>query len=173
MMVIAVLLTLIIGLVGISWQLLRVKRAELIAQRERQFAEMERKQADEARKLAATNLVKARAAVGELLKVASQLAEISEAEHIRREIVDSALSYYDDFLRSNHGNPEMQADVASTHLYVGRLKAQLGDFREASFFLTTKRKQCSEQLGRMLCRALVFKRILASETCALSKAGLS
>ncbi len=128
---IAVLLTLIIGLVGISWQLLRVKRAELIAQRERQVAEMERKQADEARELAATNLVKARAAVGELLKVASQLAEISEAEHIRREIVDSALSYYDDFLRSNHGNPEMQADVASTHLYVGRLKAQLGDFRDA------------------------------------------
>ena len=71
-------------------------------------------------------------------------------------------SYDDDFLRSNHGNPEMQADVASTHLYVGRLKAQLGDFRDALSSSRQSGNNAQNSSAGCCAGALVFERILAS-----------
>ena len=127
----SVTLALFISLIGIFWQLARVKRAEQIAQSERQAAETEKKHAINANKLAVENLGKARAAVNEFVKISAKLSGVSGTERLHRELIDSALRYYEDFLQSNGDNSELQADLASAHLNIGRLKKRLGSFRDA------------------------------------------
>lgn len=129
--IVAVLLALLLGLIGVSWQLVRVQHAERAAQDERRIAEQERAEAEAARAVAAANLLKARSAVSELVDVATKLAEVPETDAIRRELVDSALAYYKDFLLANRDNPKMRADVASTYFHVAMLQQELGQWHDS------------------------------------------
>jgi serine/threonine protein kinase/Flp pilus assembly protein TadD len=78
-----------------------------------------KKQRDEAE----ANFSKARQAVHDQLTLVSQstLFNTPGFQELRKQLLESALSYYEDFLRQRPDDPALQADVAAAHLRLFQL----------------------------------------------------
>jgi len=75
-------------------------------------------QAKEQRNEAETNLRKARQAVQEQFTMVSQskLLEVPGLQQLRKDLLESALRYYEDFLQQRPDDPALLAEVAAAHL---------------------------------------------------------
>jgi serine/threonine protein kinase/Tfp pilus assembly protein PilF len=93
-------------------------------------------EADLHRLQAEAGFAKARAAVDEYLtKVSeSQLLQVAGLQPLRRDLLQSALTFYQGFVKERGGDPALRAGLASAFLRVGRIQKDLGhgDLAKAS-----------------------------------------
>jgi tetratricopeptide (TPR) repeat protein len=116
------------------------REARLIAVRQSRAAEDARRQVEaalrdaEAQKVRAdANFAKARAAVDDYLtKVSdSQLLQVAGMQPLRRELLKSALGFYEGFLKERGHDPAVRAGLAGAQLRVGKILHELGRDDEA------------------------------------------
>ncbi len=136
----ALLLLLLSSTVG---SLLAARHYDQLATREAQTAQDEREarleaianleEADRQKVRAEANFAKARAAVDDYLtKVSeSQLIKVPGLQPLRRELLQSALSFYEGFLKERGSRPELQVELAANQLRIARINGELGNEAEA------------------------------------------
>jgi serine/threonine protein kinase/Flp pilus assembly protein TadD len=75
----------------------------------------------------------ARAAVDEFLSrvTEDQLLKAPGSQALRRELLQSALRFYDEFLKQHRDDPGLISALASVYLRVGNIHADLGEARES------------------------------------------
>ena len=90
---------------------------------QRAEAEASAKEADAQRKQAEANFAKARAAVDESSTniSESQLLKVPGMQPLRRELLQSALRFYEDFVKEHGDDPTVRAGLASAFLRVGKI----------------------------------------------------
>ncbi len=112
----AVLLVLVGGIIGTTTGLVRARRAEAQARERLEAAQAARREALE-------NLRKLRQAVDDYFVRVSDntLLQDPNLELLRVQLLQDALHYYQDFVRTHGADPELEADVAATYLRVGAL----------------------------------------------------
>ena len=103
------------------------------ADRARRQVEAALKDARDQRSRAEANFARSRAAVDDYLtKVSeSQLLKVPGLQPLRGELLQSALGFYQEFLRERGDDPTIRAGLASAQLRAGRILGDLGRFVEA------------------------------------------
>ncbi|HTU91569.1 MAG TPA: choice-of-anchor C family protein [Gemmataceae bacterium] len=113
----------------------------------RKQAEEAKKQAEEAKKQAENNLreaerqkeraesnfTKARKAVDDYFTSVSesQLLTVPGMQPLRRDLLQSALAFYQDFLKERGDDPALRGELAAAFLRVGKIRSELGEGAEA------------------------------------------
>ena len=89
-------------------------------------------EAEALRKQAEANFARAHAAVNESFTTVSesQLLKVPGLQPLRRELLQSALRFYQEFLQERGNDPTLRAELAATYLRVGAINSDLG--REAA-----------------------------------------
>src|SRR5207247_4618506 len=84
------------------------------------------------RQRAVKSEAKARAVIREfLVKVTeSQLLTVPGLQPLRRDLLTSALRFYEGYLKEHGDDPTLKAEIAATQLLVGRIYNDLGQRRE-------------------------------------------
>jgi tetratricopeptide (TPR) repeat protein/tRNA A-37 threonylcarbamoyl transferase component Bud32 len=109
-------------------------------------AESHREEADRQRRLAEENHRQARKAVDDLVATAGRdLNNAPGLQPLRRKLLESALNYYEGFLRDRQGDGALRADLAGTHWRIARILQDLGD-RAAAADHYRKARELQEQL---------------------------
>jgi serine/threonine-protein kinase len=90
-------------------------------------------EADRQRQRAEMNFARARAAVDAYLTRVSenQLLKVSGMQPLRRDLLQSALTFYQDFLKEHGNDPALRAELAAAQLRLGRINLELGLRSEA------------------------------------------
>ena len=132
----ALLLLLLSSTIG---SLLAAGYYDRLATREAQTAQDERdarleatanlQEAERQKLRAEANFAKARAAVDDYLTRVSesQLVKVPGLQPLRRELLQSALGFYEAFIKEHGSSPDLQAELAATHLRVARIAGELGN----------------------------------------------
>jgi tetratricopeptide (TPR) repeat protein len=131
----AVLLTLTFASVGMAllWrraenQRRRADELLVFSEAQRESAQRSHAEAEKSRAEAEANFTKARAAVDELLTRVSesQLLDVPGLQPMRRDLLRSALAYYEDFVRERANDPTLKAGLATAELQLGLIQRELG-----------------------------------------------
>ncbi len=120
------------------------------AERERQAKQQEtelRQQAEETQKQAESNLMEAqrqrqraednftaaRKAVDDSFTKISenQLLQVPGMQPLRRDLLQSALTFYQGFLKEHGDDPALRGELAAAYLRVGTIRGELGEWNEA------------------------------------------
>jgi choice-of-anchor C domain-containing protein len=115
----------------------RLAEDERLARQEAELAKEHeaalRKQADEAKKQAESNFAKAREAVDDYFTTVSesQLLQVSGMQPLRRDLLQSALTFYQDFLKERSDDSTIRGELAAAFLRVGKIRRELGQQAEA------------------------------------------
>jgi tetratricopeptide (TPR) repeat protein len=128
-------LALLVGTAVSTWQALRARSAERLANR--RLAEVERANTEANRALAAVERANteanrqrahARKAVDEMYTQVAQkwLSLGGGLTPIQREFLEKALAFYEEFAREQADDPEAQAEAARAASRVGEIRSQLG-----------------------------------------------
>ncbi|MFI5456838.1 MAG: protein kinase [Isosphaerales bacterium] len=129
-----VALALIAGTTVSAWQaiLTRRARADAIVQRDR--ARKAEADALAQRDRAETNFRRARDAVDQMLTEVGEkaLAEIPQAEPVRRALLEKAAAFYRDFLGEHAADPALRGETARAYSRLGALEGDLGHFPDAA-----------------------------------------
>jgi len=96
--------------------------------RERQVAVHQRDQAEEQRERAQANLRKAQQAVDDSYTRISESTLLNHPtlEPLRKQLLLSAVRYYEEFVREHGDNPELQAELVAANLRIGNMIYALG-----------------------------------------------
>ena len=124
------------------WQAVRANRARAEAvmayaaeNQQRREAQDQRDRAFKAEEDAKANLARARAAVDDYLTTISESrllkSPLPGLQPLRKELLTTALKYYEDFVSQNRDDPVLQADLAAATLRVGEITDQIGSKEEA------------------------------------------
>jgi eukaryotic-like serine/threonine-protein kinase len=126
----ALLALLVVSLVGNA----RLSNALTRVGEERDRAEANAIAAQQAKEAALTNLRRARQAVDRMLAQvgALKLQGVPLVEKVRRELLEDALKYSEQFLNENPSDPELRWELAAAYLRVGNLRELLGDDKSAA-----------------------------------------
>lgn len=143
----AIGVVLVTGLTATSWQAIRASRAERIAitnadraHRAEQNATAEARRATEARKTAereqsraTENLARAHQTVRDYLTIISdsQALELPALQTLRGELLERALSYYEEFLTQRSDDPQLELEVAGAYIRVAQICADTNRPNEA------------------------------------------
>ncbi|MFO0811352.1 MAG: protein kinase [Gemmataceae bacterium] len=129
-----VLLALVGGIVGMSWQALRATRAEAAALKERDAADAARARADR-------NLQKAREAIDAYLKLADDptLKNTPHSTDVRKRLLATALPFFKEFVREAGDDAAVRFDRGKAYLQLGRVRAEMGEEAAADRDLTAAR----------------------------------
>jgi serine/threonine-protein kinase len=137
-----------------SSQRIEEKRLRLIAVDARKKMDQERHKADDARRkadqergkavaarreaennlqLAEENFRKARTAVDDSLTRISEstLLNVPGLQPLRKDLLETALKYYQDFLNQRANDPSVQQDLATAYTRIGAITAQIGSTDKA------------------------------------------
>jgi serine/threonine-protein kinase len=110
-------------------------RANREIQRQRDDARLQRDEANRQRDLAAENFQMARRAVDDYLTTVSESTLLKSPlpglEPLRRELLEHALGYYQEFVRRHGDTPSLRAALAEAYYRAGKIKAEIGEAREA------------------------------------------
>ncbi|MEX0728630.1 MAG: serine/threonine-protein kinase [Planctomycetaceae bacterium] len=133
--------------------------------------DVERRRADEQRQLAEANFKNALQAVDQMLtRVADEkLSHIRDVEPIRKELLEDALRFYEQFLEQRGDDPKLQYEVAKAWQRVGLIRYLLCDWNEASAALQKTLSIVDVLLSESLDNVEYIE--LRAESCA--KYGLS
>jgi tetratricopeptide (TPR) repeat protein len=135
---------LVLGVVLSTWQAVRATRAEARALDSAARARREEHKARAAalaelaqRREAETNFGKAQAAVDDYLtKVSeSQLLDVPGLQPLRRDLLTSALTFYQEFLQQRGDDPRLRAALAAAQFRVGRIYNELGEQKASRKFM--------------------------------------
>ena len=96
-------------------------------------AQVSAREAGAQRRRAEANFAKARAAVDESFTTISEsrLLKVAGMQPLRRELLQSALTFYEGFLKERGDDPAVRAGLASAFLRVGKIRGEFGEPREA------------------------------------------
>ncbi len=112
----ALLLVFVTGLPVMTVLWLRSQRLYLLSEDRRAEAE--------------TNLARARGTVNDYLTTVSESTLLKSPlpglQPLRKELLQKALSYYEDFVRRYENNLDLRADLAAAYLRVGEINAEVG-----------------------------------------------
>ena len=105
-----------------------------VAEARRKDAEKAKQLAEEQRKQAEANFDKAIATVDEYLtKVGNEkLLDVPGLAPLRRELLTSALTFYQRFLADRDGDPRLDPRIAAAYLHVAKIKDTIGPKEEAT-----------------------------------------
>jgi serine/threonine-protein kinase len=97
------------------------------AQRQKQRAEENLHEAQRQKKLAEENFHKARRAVDDSLTRISEskLLNVAGLQPLRKELLDSALKYYQGFLEKHSDDPALQRDLATAYTRVAKITEEI------------------------------------------------
>ena len=84
-------------------------------------------------RLATVNFQTARQAVDKFYNEVSQnkLLDVPGLQPLRKELLESALQYYQDFIEHDTGNPDLRNELAQSHFRVGQITALVGSRQDA------------------------------------------
>jgi serine/threonine protein kinase/tetratricopeptide (TPR) repeat protein len=121
-----VLAALVAGTVVSTTQAIRAMRAERVA-------EAERSEAEKQRAVAEANFQNARKAVDDYFTSVSQakLLNVPGLQPLRKELLDSALAYYRQFIDQYGDDPTVQAELAASFVRVGSITSAIGSKEQA------------------------------------------
>jgi len=135
-----VLAALVLGIVGSVWQAIRARDAERVAQAEvvaknQAIADLEAARTDESAQRmlaelqqaeAEANFKKARQAVDEYFTLVSEsrLFDVPGLQPLRKQLLEAALRYYQDFVNQRGQEPQLRAELAAILLRVGQSDLQ-------------------------------------------------
>jgi WD40 repeat protein/serine/threonine protein kinase/tetratricopeptide (TPR) repeat protein len=107
-----------------------------IADQERDKAEEARKEAQRQGKLAEENFRKARMAVDDSLTRISEskLLNVAGLQPLRKDLLESALKYYQGFLAQSSDDPAVQQDLATAYTRVARITQEISSKEKALEF---------------------------------------
>jgi tetratricopeptide (TPR) repeat protein len=119
-----------------------------LAEESRLRAEAALQDARVQRDRAEANFARARAAVDDYLTRVSEsrLLQVPGMQPLRRDLLQSALGFYRDFLKERGNDPTIRAGLAAAHLRVGKILREFGQWNEA---------KSAYQQARDLYRALL------------------
>ncbi len=117
---------LVVGSAISTWQAIRATRAEALA-----GTRLEAEEA--ARREAVANLEKARQAVDEYFVQVSEtdLLNVPGLQPLRKELLETALRYYQDILERSGNDPQLRADLAKTYSRVAVITRAVGSLTKA------------------------------------------
>jgi hypothetical protein len=133
----------LVGATVISlWQAVRAigARAEAVLayageNQQRREAQDQRDRAFKAEQEAKANLARARAAVDDYLTTVSESRLLNSPlpglQPLRKELLTTALKYYQDFASQNRDDPVLRAELAAAYLRVAEITDQIGSKEEA------------------------------------------
>src|SRR5260370_38023278 len=101
----------IMGILGLTFSNIRIAQEQTLTKNALQQAQEQRDEAE-------ANFRKARQAVDEQFTLVSQstLFEAPGFQSLRRDLLESALKYHQDFLQQRPDDPALQVEVAAAHL---------------------------------------------------------
>ena len=117
---------LVAGTVVSTTQAIRAMRAERVAESERSEAERQRAAAER-------NFQNARKAVDGYFTSVSQtkLLNVPGLQPLRKELLESALAFYQQFIDQHRDDPTVQAELAATYRRVGTITEAIGSKEQA------------------------------------------
>ena len=104
---------------------------------------------------AKANLARARAAVDDYLTTISESRLLNSPlpglQPLRKELLTTALKYYEDFVSQNQDDTDLQADLAAATLRVGEITDQIGSKEDAlkAFQTASEHVQVARRSGRL------------------------
>jgi eukaryotic-like serine/threonine-protein kinase len=121
-----VLAALILGTLISAWQAIRAKQAERQAGVSLAAEKQVRKEAE-------SNLLKARQVVDQYLTLTSEsrLLDVPGLQPLRKELLEAALAYYEDFLKQRPTDPELQAELAAAFIRVSQIYTAINSDNQA------------------------------------------
>jgi tetratricopeptide (TPR) repeat protein len=127
----AVLLLVTVGSLIAAGSMKRLAAKEAKAAR---TAELNATEADAQRQQAEANFAKARSAVDEsFTKISeSQLLAVPGMQPLRRELLSSALGFYEGFVQEHGDDPTVRAGLASAFLRLGKIHRELSELQAAT-----------------------------------------
>lgn len=145
--VVSTVVVLLLGVVGLSistWMIEKERSNVVSAWNEEQKkateAEEQRNLAVEQKALAEQRLQQAREVVDLLIRVSDEDLSGRPSQGLQRKLLETALSYYQDFIEDTAGDPKMQADLIAGRENVKKLLAELALLQSAGdLFLLTQR----------------------------------
>src|SRR5439155_26721708 len=123
----ALLVVFVAGFVGVAWQAWRAQRnLDLVQEQQTRTQEAlhllqeQQGRTDEARR-------KARQAVKDYFTQVSENTLLGKPgmDDMRKQLLETALRYYQDFLRESGSDPALQTEVAATYGYVARINERV------------------------------------------------
>ncbi len=133
----------------------------------RKEAEERREEADKQRKLAEDNFHQAEKAVNEMLTRigGERLENEPRMERVRRDLLEAALRFYQEFLKDKPDNPELRLEVGRAATRVGEIHDLLGEpdqaekaYREAQQTLEALTRQFGDRLDYRVALARAYYR---------------
>src|SRR5438034_407254 len=125
----AIAAALVLGTLISTWQAVRATKAE-------RLAETRLKAEAQARKQAQANLGKAREAVQQITQIADEkLSNVPHLEGVRRELLESALQFYVDFLLQESNDRDIRRETAIVYGRAAEIHRYLGDKSKALEFM--------------------------------------
>jgi tetratricopeptide (TPR) repeat protein len=120
---------LVLGTVVSTWQAIRAEAARTAEADQRTIAEDQRHEADQQRAQAQANFEQARNAVDDYFNTVSEskLLDVPGLEPLRKELLESALRYYEGFVGQQGDDPGRLADLVVAHLRVMVILYSNGD----------------------------------------------
>jgi serine/threonine protein kinase len=103
-------------------------RAARDAETARQQAQVNAQEADAQRRRAEASFARAKRAVDDSFTRVSEskLLDVPGLQPLRLDLLNSALAFYDEFLKEREGDAELQAELLQTRLRTGRILSMLG-----------------------------------------------
>ncbi len=134
---------LVAAVVGLTAGTVLLNRANARTEEQRQRAEENFQQAQEQGRRAEAGFRQARQAVDDYLTTVSESTLLTSPlpglQPLRKELLESALKYYQAFLDEHGDDPALQADLAAAYFRVGRIRSEIGSNRDALNFLQEAR----------------------------------
>jgi serine/threonine protein kinase len=124
---------LVLGTAVSAWQAIRARQAEQQARVSLAAEKQARQNAEQARRDSNASLLKARQVVDQYLTLTSEsrLLEVPGLQPLRKELLEAALVYYEDFLKQRPRDPALLADAAAGYLRVAHIYNALDDSGKA------------------------------------------
>ena len=153
---------LVLGTVVSTWQAFRAETARTAEAKQRKIAEAERSEAEKQRALAEANFQKARKAVDEYFTLVSEskLFDVPGTQPLRRELLETAIRYYQAMLAERAEDPAVLADLTVAHLYMSVVYHEL-DRNDDSLVAIKSAIELAERLRRDYPHAVEQHRRLA------------
>src|SRR5579884_174545 len=95
----------------------------------RRQAEEAKRQAEQQKQRAEANFSMARKAVDDYFTTISQsqLLQVPGMQPLRRDLMQSALKFYQDFLKERRDDPALRGDLAAAYLSLGEIRSEMGE----------------------------------------------
>jgi serine/threonine protein kinase/tetratricopeptide (TPR) repeat protein len=128
----AVVLVFLVAFAVVNVALWKARQAEALAASRREDAERNEREARFQQEQAEIGFARARKAVDDYLNQVTDgdALKAPGLQPLRRDLLRSALSFYQEFLRERHDDPALRSELAAIHLRAARIQGELGNEAE-------------------------------------------